>query len=213
MLIVFLFCIALLALALAVWLRRPHFGKLPEGDRLERIKRSPHYIHGRFENLILKPVLTEGETFLGITLGFFFRKKERPVPATALPVCKTDMHTLPPDTALLLWFGHASYYLQTDGLKLLVDPHFSGSASPFPAIPPFPGTRVYSPDDVPAVDYTLITHDHWDHLDHETIRALGDKAGTFICGLGIGAHLEHWGVSPERILEADWNDSLLLGKG
>lgn len=198
------------ALALVLWFRHPRFGRLPSGARLERIRRSPHYAAGHFENLVPKPALTEGATFAGITLGFLFRKKERPVPGAALPVEKTCLHALPPDVNALIWFGHASYYMQIDGLKLLVDPHLSGSASPFPAIPPFPGTDVYFADDIPAADYTLITHDHWDHLDYETIRSLGDKAGTFICGLGIGAHLEHWGVRPERILEADWNESLPL---
>jgi L-ascorbate metabolism protein UlaG (beta-lactamase superfamily) len=114
----------------------------------------------------------------------------------------------------LVWFGHSSFFIQAEGKRFLVDPVFSGNASPVPGSNrSFPGSDIYTPADMPGIDFLLITHDHYDHLDYETIIALKDKIKMVICGLGVGAHFEHWGFDKSIIVEKDWNESIVLNEG
>jgi L-ascorbate metabolism protein UlaG (beta-lactamase superfamily) len=70
----------------------------------------------------------------------------------------------------------------------------------------FDGTDVYSVEDMPYIDVLLITHDHYDHCDYQTIKKLKDKAGSIITSLGVGSHLKYWGIDPKKITELDWNE-------
>jgi L-ascorbate metabolism protein UlaG (beta-lactamase superfamily) len=91
---------------------------------------------------------------------------------------------------------------------------FSGNASPVPGtVKSFKGTDVYTAADLPAIDYLFISHDHYDHVDYETLLAQKDKIGKVICGLGVGAHFEHWGYPASKIIERDWNEKIDLGGG
>jgi L-ascorbate metabolism protein UlaG (beta-lactamase superfamily) len=104
--------------------------------------------------------------------------------------------------------------MQIDGKRFLVDPVLSGSASPVPwTVKAYKGTDRYTVDDLPPIDYLLISHDHYDHLDYETITKLKDKVKTVICGLGVGAHFEHWGYAADKIIESDWNNTISLDAG
>jgi L-ascorbate metabolism protein UlaG (beta-lactamase superfamily) len=101
--------------------------------------------------------------------------------------------------------------MQIDGKKFLVDPVLSGSASPLPfGTNAFPGTDIYKVEELPEIDVLFISHDHWDHLDYETIKALKPKVNQVICGLGVGAHFEHWGYDPAVITEKNWNEEMKL---
>ena len=96
---------------------------------------------------------------------------------------KTDLLHLNPDENILIWFGHSSYFLQINRKTILVDPVFSGNASPLRfTTKSFKGTDVYSVKDLPEIDYLFITHDHWDHLDYRTIRQLRPKLKKFLLG-------------------------------
>lgn len=209
-----LIILAFAFLSIALFLQRPQFGQTPKGERLERIKTSVNYANGTFQNQSPTPDLTEGATFFSVMNAFLFTKKERNKPSGAIPSIKTDLHNLNPEQDMLVWFGHSSYFLQIDGKKILVDPVLSGSASPVSfTTKAFKGTDLYAAEDIPEIDYLLITHDHWDHLDYKTIRKLKPRIEKVICGLGIGAHLEHWGFSPEQIIEKDWHEKIFLDIG
>ncbi|HSF53627.1 MAG TPA: MBL fold metallo-hydrolase, partial [Algoriphagus sp.] len=197
------------AAGIYLFLSLPQFGKLPSDEHLVRIKNSENYRSGSFQNLSPTPDLTEGASYVAVMKEFLFGNKERIKPKSKIPSVKTDLHGLDRQEDILVWFGHSSYFLQVEGKRILVDPVFSGSASPIPiGTRAFPGTDVYSPDDIPGVDLLMITHDHWDHLDYSTMIALKPKIGRIVCGLGIGAHFLHWGFSPEQIQEMDWNEFL-----
>ncbi len=175
---------------------------------------SPNYKNGQFQNINPTPALTEGVSYTSVLKEFFFRKKPNRIPASTLPAQKTDLFKLDPSADVLVWFGHSSYFLQVDGKRFLVDPVLSGNASPLKfTTRSFAGSDRYTVDDIPAIDYLIITHDHWDHLDHDTVVKLIPKVGKVITGLGVGAHLEHWGYSPSVISEMDWNDEILLEQG
>ena len=104
--------------------------------------------------------------------------------------------------------------MQINGKTILVDPVFSGNASPLRfTTRSFPGTDVYGVDDLPFIDYLFLTHDHWDHLDYRTIVRLEKKVNKVITGLGVGAHLRRWGYDASIIAEMDWNSQTKLDSG
>jgi len=122
-----------------------------------------------------------------------------------------DLKALPVDEDVLVWLGHSSYFLQTGGHRILIDPVFSLNAGPFPRTNvAFAGTTPYTADDMPDIDVLLVTHDHWDHLDYPSIAALQPKVKTVIAGLGLGEFFERWGYRREQVNEADWNSVIDL---
>ncbi len=212
MMIIMLCVGAVLIVATILFMRQPQFGKAPSGQRLERILQSPNYKDGAFQNLSFTPSLTEGYSFTKIFFDFLFKKIPDSAPIKKIPSVRTSLHNLP-DNALV-WFGHSSYLMRTEGLNILVDPVFSGRASPVPGFTKaFNGTDIYTAEDFPEIDYLVITHDHYDHLDYRTVKKLKEKVGKVICGLGVGAHLEHWGYPAEMIIEKDWDETVQLTEG
>jgi L-ascorbate metabolism protein UlaG (beta-lactamase superfamily) len=187
----------------------PQFGKSPSGERLERIKKSPNYRDGAFQNQSYTPVFADDGNFIKVFSGFLKGRVKRLNPAGEIPSTKTDLLNLDKNADALVWFGHSSYFMQVDGKKFLVDPVFSGAASPFSfAIKAFKGTDRYTADDMPEIDYLIITHDHWDHLDYETVVKLIPKVKRVICGLGTGSYLEYWGYDKNIITEMDWDEQI-----
>ena len=206
----------LVLLSFAVWLfiSHPQFGKEPSGARLLRMQQSPNFKEGKFQNVSITPELAEGYTMSKVVYAQFFKKAPRRRPVDRIPSIKTDLLNLAPGKNVLVWFGHSSYFIQIDGRRILVDPVFSGNASPIPGTnASFAGTDSYRVSDLPRIDYLFITHDHYDHLDYQTMVALKHQVATVICGLGVAAHLEHWGYKPEQIIEEDWNEKIDLEGG
>jgi L-ascorbate metabolism protein UlaG (beta-lactamase superfamily) len=202
---------AILFLATLLFMQQPQFGSRPSGERLERIKRSPHYKDGTFQNLSHTPAFSNGASYFSVMKKFLFSRNPDGTPTATIPSQKTDLLNLDPKKDILVWFGHSSYFLQLDGKKFLVDPVFSGNASPLSfTTKSFKGSNNYTAEEMPMVDYLLITHDHYDHLDHKTILKLKAKAGKVITGLGVGAHFEHWGYADEKVVELDWFETLVL---
>lgn len=195
-------------------LNQASFGQLPKGERLERIKKSPNYRDGAFKNQSETPTLTSEKNRMQVMLDFMFRKKVRLSPEGNLPIVKTDVKALNPDEDVILWFGHSSYFIQISGKTFLIDPVFSDYASPFSFINKvFKGTNPYNPKDFPTIDYLILTHDHWDHLDYNTILELKPTIKQVICGLGVGQHFEYWGFDHSVITELDWYEGIELDKG
>ncbi|GEL20357.1 MBL fold metallo-hydrolase [Pseudonocardia asaccharolytica] len=110
------------------------------------------------------------------------------------------------DTLALTWFGHSTVLVEIDGRRVLADPVWGERVSPSPLIGPRRMHPVPAPlAELPPVDAVLISHDHYDHLDLPTVRALAQAGQTpFVVPLGVGAHLRRWGVPDERIIELDW---------
>jgi L-ascorbate metabolism protein UlaG (beta-lactamase superfamily) len=190
------------------------FGKLATGARLEKIQHSPNFRGGKFQNINITPQITEGYGYGEVLYQFLFKKHKRRKPLNNIPSVKTDLLHLQPGEDILVWFGHSSYFMQLDGKTILVDPVFSGDASPIPGTnKAFKGTDRYSTEDLPAIDYLFISHDHYDHVDYATLLKLQPKTKKIICGLGVGAHLEHWGFKAEQIIESDWHEEIKLDDG
>lgn len=212
--IVLLSLVLLFTVATFLYMRHPKFGKAPSGKRLTLLQQSPNYKDGKFQNIEYTPDLTKGYSMLGIMYDMLFKKHPRRKPIDSLPSVKTDLLNLPLASNVLVWFGHSSYYLQVEGKRFLIDPVLSGNASPLPGTnKSFKGSDIYSIADLPPIDYLVISHDHYDHLDYETVMALKEKVGKVICGLGVGEHFEHWGFAPEQLIEKDWNETITFDSG
>ncbi|MDR1289190.1 MAG: MBL fold metallo-hydrolase [Holosporales bacterium] len=205
------------AILIGVYVHSPKFGNPPEGVRLERIQKSPNYENGQFHNFYEfetgAPVGAVGSRrkVLGVIYKFICKLFANEDNYT-IPSAKTDLINLDRNEDVLIWFGHSSYFIQIEGKRIAVDPVLSNVSSPIPFFPgAFRGTNIYAPTEIPELDYLIITHDHWDHLDYETVTKL--KAKQVICPLGVGAHFERWGFDPSTLLEMDWYNEVNLPDG
>lgn len=206
--VVFILC---LSIAIFAFLKQAKFGKLPTGLRLVRIKQSKNYSNGSFQNINPTPQFAEGVSYFTIIKKILFSSNKNKTPFAKIPSIKTNLFELDKNSNTLIWFGHSSYLLQTNGIRFLIDPVLSGSASPIPYnIKAFNGADIYKPADIPNIDYLIITHDHWDHLDYKTVCLLKDKIGSVICPLGVGEHFEYWGFNADDIIELDWWEKVEL---
>ena len=182
-------------------------GKKSDGFRLERIQASPLWAGDRFSNL--HPVLPglRDSTVARPTVGDFLRGGNRRVPRAPLPAQDPRATWLqPPDSGLrATWLGHSTVLVEIGGLRVLTDPVWGQRASPLRLA----GPKRFQPVPValrqmPAIDLVVISHDHYDHLDYPTVKTLAKLGVPFVTSLGVGAHLQAWGVPADRITELDW---------
>lgn len=157
--------------------------------------------------------MTSEKGRLRVMWDFLFNKPEGIYPDNPVPAIKTDLRELPANSDWMVWFGHSSYLLQLSGKRILVDPVFCTAAPVSFINKPFKGTDLYKPEDMPGIDLLIITHDHWDHLDYQTVKRLKGRIGKVICPLGVGEHFESWGFGKEDITELDWQENTITSEG
>lgn len=186
----------------------PALGGKVSKERLRNINLSNNFAKGKFVNQIPTSMEMSAKTMLSVLIEFI---KGTPNGKPNKPIA---MELLDPllmqnnKPAQITWFGHSSFLLQINGIIVLLDPMLGKSPSPFPQW----GGKRYSkhlPIDIealPPIDIVLISHDHYDHLDYGSIMKLKDKVKQFFVPLGVGVHLERWGVAQEKIKEHDWWD-------
>jgi L-ascorbate metabolism protein UlaG (beta-lactamase superfamily) len=187
------------------------FGRRAEGLRLERMRASPMWSGMGFRNM--HPVLPglRDTTVARPTLRDFLSGGDRRTPGAPLPsMDPRETWGRPAQSGLrATWLGHSTVLIEIDGHRVLTDPVWGTRASPFRLL----GPKRFQPvplrlRQMPEVDVVVISHDHYDHLDYPTIRALArHSAVPFVTSLGVGAHLQAWGVAAERITELDWWES------
>ncbi len=199
--------IATLVLLAQAW---EGMGKSATGERLARMQRSAQWQDGAFENP--QPLLND---FWGMLTGML-EVSEHATPLGALPATRIDparFRTRPESGLRITWLGHASSLIEIDGARVLTDPVWSERTSPIAWLGP---KRWYPPPialgELPSIDAVVISHDHYDHLDHRTLKAMKMWPKTrFIVPLGVGAHLEYWGLPKQRIVEVDWWERVQVG--
>jgi L-ascorbate metabolism protein UlaG (beta-lactamase superfamily) len=183
---------------------------MPKGERLKRIQKSPNYKNGAFQNLEFTPTFSEHYSFGKLLKAYFKPTAKKPVPLVSIPYVKLDLHQTDFNNSIV-WMGHSSYFMRIDGLNVLVDPALSGYASPFSfSVKSFEGSNPFCVDDLPEIDWLIISHDHYDHLDYQTLLKLKPKVKNIVTSLGVGEHLEYWGYSPSIINELDWYEECKL---
>lgn len=189
------------------------FGKGATGERLARMQASPQYDHG--DAVFVNPQPLWNDVWGSVTTFLRASPVMSPTPDKPIAVVPGDgaRFQSPPASGLrVTWLGHSTLVFEIDGKRFLTDPIFGGRASPFD----WAGPEVwYGPpialEQMPTFDAVIISHDHYDHLQQETIERIKDWDTKFIAPLGVGAHLEYWGVPPERIVELDWWQDVSFG--
>ncbi|EIE98574.1 MBL fold metallo-hydrolase [Saccharomonospora glauca] len=182
------------------------FGGRPDP---ESVRSSPQYHDGTFHNARPARWLPKGST--RDTVREMLRASRPRKPLGPVPLVSPT--PAPEDGLHVTWFGHASSLVELDGARVLLDPVWSDRASPVR----FAGPRRLHPvphrlTDLPRLDAVVISHDHYDHLDLDTVRALTRlQSAPFVVPLGVGAHLRVWGVPEERIVELDWHQRTSVG--
>jgi len=185
------------------------FRRRTNGLRRERMEASLRFSDGTFRNTSgVGPSLKKGST-VPVMREFLLGGRRR-VPIAPLPsVSPLDVWAKPAETGLrATWLGHSTLLLEIDGVRVLTDPVWSRRVSPSSLFGPKRFQPVPVPiSNLPPLDAVIISHDHYDHLDYPSIVELIRYDVPFYTSLGVGAHLEAWGVPPERIIELDWWES------
>ena len=183
------------------------------GARLDRARHSPEFRDGQFHNA--QPTRMATGSYRDMARRQFFGPEQRE-PRGPVPVVQRvagDYATPPASGLRATWIGWASVLLEIDGRVVLTDPVWSERCSPSTLVGP---KRFHAPpipiDALPHVDVVIISHDHYDHLDMPSVRTLAARGTQFAVPLGIGAHLERWGVASSQIHELDWNETFALNE-
>ena len=200
--------VAIILLALvfvSIW---PSFGgKASKSDKLDYQSRAANFYGGKFHNDDdFSPMSMEKNA----PPDPFTISKKTPRPDFEFPVKKPDFLSpdsgkLPPDKLAVTWLGHSSLLVQMHGMNILFDPVFSEVISPVR----FVGSRRFShpgikTEDLPSIDILILTHDHYDHLDYDTIRKIDSKVARYIVPLGVENHLKRWKIAPQKITNMAW---------
>lgn len=202
-LLIILASLLLIGIAVLLFLRLwPAFGGTADAeDRAEYERRAENYEDGKFIQPEEFSIWTDFEDpYAERTSG------KGIVPEDSLPIETPQLLESPsPDDVTITWFGHSTTLLQLQGMNILFDPVFSDIASPVS----FAGSRRFSKlamsaEELPHIDIVVFSHDHYDHLDYPTIRAIDDKVDYYIVPLGVENHLERWGVESEKIVRMAW---------
>jgi L-ascorbate metabolism protein UlaG (beta-lactamase superfamily) len=183
-------------------------GAVASGARAERMRRSPQYGEGKFVNPVPREILPDGAMGAAFKELIFGQQPRRP--KGVIPVVKPAFPAKQDGDLHVTWLGHSTALAEVEGVRVLFDPVWSDRCSPTS----FVGPKRLHPmplglEELPRIDAIVISHDHYDHLDLASIKALArTQQAPFLVPLGVGAHLERWGVPLDRIIELDWDESV-----
>jgi L-ascorbate metabolism protein UlaG (beta-lactamase superfamily) len=187
--------------------KSPQFGANPTEEEKAQYERFSNYQNGIFNNLIPTEVDFNFKDFSKMTYRYITGKEQRK-PKHEPPIEKINREKVIANTKDFgfSWFGHSTFFMKIADQNILIDPMFSEVPAPHPSL----GGKRFNKqlplviDSLPNIDLVLISHDHYDHLDYESINALKQKVSKFYVPFGIGAHLRSWGIDEEKIQEFNW---------
>ena len=166
---------------------------------------SPQQRDGKFHNVVPREAPGLKKT-LAIVWRVLTQKPDTTVPRAPIPVQRLSAAALAeaPDASLFR-LGHSTVLLKLNGEFWLTDPVFSERASPLQWMGP---KRFHAPpitiDKLPPIKGVILSHDHYDHLDHAAIMTLAPKVEVFVTPLGVGDRLIDWGVDRAKVQQLDW---------
>ncbi len=202
-----IFIVIFLILFAKIFMRAyPAFGSRPtKADREDYAKRAENYFDGKYFTYPAEWELP------GVPSNNKVSEKAA-IPAGPLPAGTPDFSKAQPDDPAVTWLGHSTLLIQMSGKNILIDPVFSERSSPVQ----WAGPKRFTPppidiDDLPEIDAVLITHDHYDHLDMDTIKRLESKTKNYIVPLGVEKHIKRWIADDGRVTELAWWESFALG--
>lgn len=132
-------------------------------------------------------------------------KRAKPeVPIPIVHFSREDLNENPSSGLTFRWLGHSSLLLEMDGYRWMIDPMLSTYASPIPGFVKRYSELPVSINELPPVDFVLISHDHYDHLDKSAVKVLAEKGTDFFVPLGVESHLKDWGIKDSQIQSLNW---------
>lgn len=212
LLIVLAIILLVIALLILYVYTAPTFGAKPSRKKRKEYKEYDNFKRGKFTNIMPQFTVFETAEFVDDSI----HPKDTRTPDFELPIVALTKGSFDrkPNAPRITWFGHSTLLVEMEGKTILIDPMFGQAASPFITL----GNQRFAPglpldiQDLPAIDVVLMTHDHYDHLDYESILAIKDKVPQFFIPLGMHGHLRRWGVPAEKIKEFNWYEETYLGK-
>ncbi|MGH0599359.1 MBL fold metallo-hydrolase [Bacillus mycoides] len=161
----------------------------------------------KYMNQIPTDVSFNPKDIIGLMTDYFKMKtKLRPIKDLPIVLPNKDNGSLESVT----WFGHSASLLKIEGKKLLLDPMFGDTSSPFPVFNSkrYSGAFSLEREDFKEIDAIIISHNHYDHLNYKSIMQLKDRAKHFYVPAGVAQYLIKWGISPSKISEHNWWDEI-----
>ncbi len=186
------------------------FGTPPTESTIKQFNHSAQFDSEKQAFVNRRPGLVEAmrarTKSLSLLMTFLFGGNAERSPSTKLPEVKPDLAEFqrPGKNIKLIWFGHSSVLLNLEGRLLLIDPVLSTSTGPLGLMMKRFQDPVIGLSELPPIDVILISHDHYDHLDTDSIRFFKNSKTHFVVPLGVGSHLVGWGIPEDRITELDW---------
>lgn len=186
-------------------------GHRPAGEHLEQLRAADRFDGRRFHNdLAAEDDLVEA---MRKWMAGGSPHREPASPPAVFAAHGTSEPSFASEALRLTWIGHSTLLIEVDGHRILTDPVWSERVSPFENLG---SKRFFAPpmalDELPEIDAIVISHDHYDHLDRKTIEYFAKTTFPFYVPLGVGSHLEYWGVAAGRIEELDWWQSRRVGE-
>ena len=208
--VVLLIIAAALPAGIAYSRKNPQFGGSVTAEEKKRFKNSMQWRGDIFENSSTTTMDMNLKTVPGLLKEFINGRKSR-MPKTSINFHEFDLPRFEKGSKpRFIWFGHSVALLRIDNTNILIDPMFGPDASPIGPVRTkrFSDNTLHIIDSLPEIDLVLLTHDHYDHLDYQTILKIKDKVGHFYVPLGVGSHLKKWGVDEKIITEMKWWDEV-----
>lgn len=190
----------------------PEFGGKASEKQMALYNKSAHYKEGKFFNIGNVKMEMSGRDMLKAIAGMV-KTIPNSIPKTNIETLKLDSLDIVQygeDKTRVIWFGHSAFLLQISSKTILIDPMFGDVPAPHPML----GTKRFSNElpiaieQLPSIDAVFFTHDHYDHLDYGSVQKLKGKVKKFYTPLGLGAHLQAWGIDNKDIIEMDWWDEV-----
>lgn len=188
-------------------MRSKQFGGKLSQDWIRQYEQSPHWQSGEFRNLFRTAIEPDWRSIPGI-LYRQIKGHNAGTPSQPLAIQQFDKSAFLQETekAKFIWYGHSVILMRLQNQTILIDPMLGGNASPIAPIKTkrFSDNTLALIDDLPEIDLIVLTHDHYDHLDFDSIQKLKGKTKRYFVALGIKRHLIAWGVDKDLITEFDW---------
>ena len=186
----------------------PSFGGNSTKKQQLVYEQSNQFNNGKFRNTSPVPKDLSFTETLSLAYKFFTTKVPNGRPKVDLKAQKIDSINIADyvGQARMIWFGHSSFLLQIEGKNILIDPMFGKVPAPHPLL----GENRFNKEfpleieKLPQIDAVIYSHDHYDHLDYESVLKIKNKTRHFYTPLGVGNHLQAWGIPDAKITEMDW---------
>ncbi|MEN0048306.1 MAG: MBL fold metallo-hydrolase, partial [Bacteroidota bacterium] len=186
------------------------FGGKVKPEHLAIYEQSENWQNGHFQNLE-DTKISVGISKIPSVIYKQLTSQKGKEPEQPLPILPFDQSAFlaPSGSAKFIWYGHAAILMRVNNKTILIDPMLGSDTTPIApmATKRFSENTLDLIDEFPAIDLIVFTHDHYDHLDYDSIQQLKSKTKQYFVALGVKRHLVSWGVAADSIQEFDWWES------